>query len=199
MRYLETIFGSLFLFFYDILIYNKSEEEHLAHLGIVFELLRAHQLYLKKSKCSFVESHVAYLSHIISHAGVTVDPEKIHVVHDWPHPQSCSALRGFLDLDGNYHIFIQNYGPLAAPLTSLLKKNSFIWNDEATQSFEALKLALAFTPSYKFPILRNYFWLSVTHPVGALGLSYSSSHTPMHISASSWQHGITNWQHMKEN
>ncbi|XP_068645192.1 uncharacterized protein [Aristolochia californica] len=45
-----------------------------------------------------------------------------------------------------YRKFIQNYGPVVASLTSLLKKNAFIWNEEATKSFAALKAALASVP-----------------------------------------------------
>ncbi|XP_068657920.1 uncharacterized mitochondrial protein AtMg00860-like [Aristolochia californica] len=131
---------------FQALMNEQISNDHLAHLRIVFDLLRAHQLYLKKSKCSFGASHVAYLGHIISHEGVTVDPEKIQAISEWPQPQSCSPVCGFLGLAGYYRKFIQSFGPLAAPLTNLLKKNSFQWNEEASMAFDALKNALASTP-----------------------------------------------------
>src|SRR5213078_1922052 len=37
----------------DILIYSNSEEEHLQHLRIVFDTLRAHKLFARPSKCTF--------------------------------------------------------------------------------------------------------------------------------------------------
>ena len=40
-------------FFYDILIYSQSEEEHEDHLRIVLHALREHRLYAKSSKCEF--------------------------------------------------------------------------------------------------------------------------------------------------
>jgi len=37
------------------------------------------------------------LGHIISPAGVIVDPKKVKAVLEWPVPKSLRALRGFLD------------------------------------------------------------------------------------------------------
>ena len=41
------------VFFDDILIYNKSWEDHVQHVDKVVQLLEAHQLYAKPSKCFF--------------------------------------------------------------------------------------------------------------------------------------------------
>jgi hypothetical protein len=54
------------VFFYDILVYSSSFEDHLQHLQQVFELLSADQWKVKLSKCSFAQNQVAYLDHIIS-------------------------------------------------------------------------------------------------------------------------------------
>ena len=84
------------VFFDDILIYSKTWVEHRQHVRIVFELLCTNMLFLKKSKCSFGESQVTYLGHVIHGAGVEVDVKKIKATTDWPTPQSVKALRGFL-------------------------------------------------------------------------------------------------------
>ena len=38
----------------DILIYSDNEQEHVAHVRKVFDILREHKLYAKRSKFSFV-------------------------------------------------------------------------------------------------------------------------------------------------
>ena len=57
------------VFFDDNLIYSSSWSDHLRHVKLVFEALRSHQLYLKRSKCYFGEESVSYLGHVISADG----------------------------------------------------------------------------------------------------------------------------------
>ena len=100
---------------------------------------------MKRSKCSFGVDSVAYLGHIISAAGVAMDPAKVQAIHDWPQPRSARAVRGFLGLAGYYRKFVHNYGTIAAPLTALLKEG-FAWTTEAAVAFSALKGAVTSAP-----------------------------------------------------
>ena len=49
----------------DIIIFSKTEEEHLQHLEIIFQRLCEAGLKLKWSKCSFMKLHIEYLGHLI--------------------------------------------------------------------------------------------------------------------------------------
>jgi hypothetical protein len=42
-------------------------------------------------------------------------------------------------------MFVQNYGKIVPPLTTLLKKNAFNWTLTTNQSFQALKEAMCST------------------------------------------------------
>jgi hypothetical protein len=139
------------VFFDDILIYSKSWADHLRHLRAVLSELRRHVLFVKRSKCAFGEPSVAYLRHTISADGVAMDATKVQAIHDWPVPRSARAVRGFLGLAGYYRKFIHNYGTLAAPLTSLLKKEGFSWGTEAAKAFEDLKTAVTAAPVLAMP------------------------------------------------
>lgn len=68
------------VFFDDILIYSKDEEEHLQYLQFVLETMRVNELYAKPSKCHFAQSLVDYRGHIITAVGVHTNPKKVLVV-----------------------------------------------------------------------------------------------------------------------
>jgi hypothetical protein len=139
------------VFFDDILIYSSSWAGHLQHLSIVLNALRAHQLHLKRSKCSFGASSVAYLGHVISAGGIAMDADKVAAVASWLTPRFTRGLRSFLGLAGYYRKFIRDFGLIAAPLMRLLQKDAFAWDDEAEAAFQALKGALSTGPVLHMP------------------------------------------------
>jgi hypothetical protein len=142
------------MFFDDILIYSSTWSEHLRHVYLVFKQLQAHKLYLKKSKCFFGARYVPYLGHVISADGVAMDGEKVQAVLSWPPPTTVRAVRAFLGLAGYYRRFIKDYGATAAPLTQLLRKDSFRWSAEAAAAFRALQRALTTTPCVRLGVRR---------------------------------------------
>jgi hypothetical protein len=89
-------------------------------VDIIFNELRAHRLHLKRSKCSFGTTSIAYLGHIISAEGVAMNADKVAVVATWPTPQSPRALRCFLGLAGNYRKYIRDFCLIAVLLARLL-------------------------------------------------------------------------------
>jgi hypothetical protein len=147
MKFLKNYFGGTFLFFfYDILVYSKTWEEHLNHLREVLEILQTHQLFVRRDKCQFGQDTICYLGHVISRHGVAMDLEKISAIVKWPTPSSVKALRGFLGLTRYYRKFIQGYGSIAGPLTQLLKKDAFEWTELAENAFSKLKQAMTTDP-----------------------------------------------------
>jgi hypothetical protein len=72
----------------DILVYSRIEEEHEDHLRLVLQKLQDHRLYVKLNKCEFWLKQVAFLGHIISKGGITVDPSKVQDVLSWNAPTS---------------------------------------------------------------------------------------------------------------
>jgi hypothetical protein len=141
----------ILVFFDDILVYSRSMQEHLEHLELALNILRQHQLFVKKSKCEFGRSELEYLGHIISSEGVATDAKKVQDMLDWPQPTTIKALRGFLGLTGYYRKFVRGYGVISKPLTVLLKKNGFKWDIAASKAFEELKQAMTTTPVLALP------------------------------------------------
>jgi hypothetical protein len=123
----------------------------------VLDELRRHQLFVKCTKCSFGAPSVSYLGHVISAAGMDMDPAKVQAIHEWPAPRSPRAVRGFLGLTGYYRKFVHNYGAIAAPLTALLKKEGFTWDDVAAAAFSTLKAAVTSAPVLAMPDFAKLF------------------------------------------
>jgi hypothetical protein len=103
MEYLDKF---VVLFIDDILIYSRSEEEHEGHLHLVLQKLRDHKLYAKLSKREFGLKQVAFLGHVISKGGISIEPSKVQDVLSWKAPTSVSDNQSFLGLAGYYRRFI---------------------------------------------------------------------------------------------
>ena len=130
----------IIVFIDDILVYSGSSEEHSEHLRIVLQTLRERQLYAKLSKCQFWLDKVAFLGHVISVEGVSVDPQKIEAVVNWKPPKNVSVVRSFLGLAGYYRKFVEGFSKIAAPLTKLTRKDvKYDWVDACQKSFDELK------------------------------------------------------------
>ncbi|KAA0051425.1 pol protein [Cucumis melo var. makuwa] len=148
-EFLDTF---LIVFIDDILIYSKTEAEHEEHLHMVLQTLRDNKLYAKFSKCEFWLKQVSFLGHVVSKAGVSVDPAKIEAVTSWPRPSTISKVRSFLGLAGYYRRFVENFSRIATPLTQLTRKGApFVWSKACEDSFQNLKQRLVTTPVLTVP------------------------------------------------
>jgi hypothetical protein len=103
MEYLDKF---VVVFIDDILVYSKREEEHVEHLRMVLEKLRANRLYAKFSKCEFWLTQVALLGHVISARVVLIDSGKVREVLSWMPPTNVSKIHSFLGLVDYYPKFI---------------------------------------------------------------------------------------------
>lgn len=99
------------------------------------------------------------MGHTVSESDEVMDKSKIQAVLAWPQLATVKQLRGFLGLFGYYRRFIKSYATLAAPLTNLLKKESFHWSEEAQAAFLQLKKAITLGPILALPDFSQPFIL----------------------------------------
>jgi hypothetical protein len=90
------------VFIDDILIYSQKMKEHDEYLCLVLQCLREHKLYGNLSKCSFYQSKIHYLGHVISSEGIIVDPTKGKAIMEWPILMNVPEVRIFMGLAGYY-------------------------------------------------------------------------------------------------
>ncbi|WP_227642596.1 hypothetical protein, partial [Klebsiella pneumoniae] len=67
-------------------------------------------------------TEIRFLGHVVSGAGISVDPSKVEAVSNWERPRTVFEIRSFLGLAGYYRRFIQNFSRIAVPLTRLTRK-----------------------------------------------------------------------------
>jgi hypothetical protein len=141
----------LLVFFDDLLIYNKTWEEHLRHLDQILSIMEEQSLYAKESKCEFGMMEVLYLGHIIGAKGVQVHQEKIEAIIKWPIAKTLTELRGFLGMCTYYRKFVKGFSQLCAPLTDLTKKGAFEWDEEAQITMDKMKKVMSTCPVLALP------------------------------------------------
>ncbi|KAJ0441335.1 putative nucleotidyltransferase, Ribonuclease H [Helianthus annuus] len=169
----------ILVFFDDILIYSKTWSDHLHHITVTLQLLLDNKLVAKLSKCVFGQQQVVYLGHIISSKGVAVDPEKILTIQQWPTPRNVKHIRSFLGLTGYYRCFIKNYASIGGPLTDLLRKDAFSWNDTTLNAFVTLKNLLSSTPILRLPDFSKPFTIETDASGTGIGAVLSQDKHPL--------------------
>jgi hypothetical protein len=71
---------------------------------------------------------VAFLAHVVSKGGISVDPSMVQDVLSWNAPMSVSDIQSFLGLAGYYRRFIEGFSKISMPMTELLEKDKkFKW------------------------------------------------------------------------
>jgi len=89
--FVNTIFADMLdvcvvVYLDDILIYSEDMESHQQHVREVLRRLRLHGLFAKPEKCEFHSDSVEYLGYCLSPDGLTMSPDKIQTISDWPEP-----------------------------------------------------------------------------------------------------------------
>ncbi|XP_074283676.1 putative mitochondrial protein AtMg00860 [Silene latifolia] len=108
---------------------------------------------LKKQLEELLEKgYVAFLGHVVSKEGVSVDPGKIEAVSNWERPKNVAYVRSFLGLAGYYRRFVKDFVKIAKPLTALTRKdNRFTWDEIYETAFLTLKERLTTAPILALP------------------------------------------------
>ena len=136
----------------DIIIFSKTEEEHLEHLETIFNQLREAGLKLKLQKCSFFKKHIQYLGHLISDEGIQPLPEKLESIAKMPIPKNAKQVKQFLGLVGYYRKFVPRFADISRILTKLTRKDQeFKWTPECDKCFHMLKDYLQEAPILRYP------------------------------------------------
>jgi hypothetical protein len=118
----EFIGKFVIIYLDDILIYSKSEAEHLKHLAIVMKKLQQEKLLINMKKSSFMKTELIYLGFVILANELRMDPDKVEVIKNWPSPRNIFEVRSFHGLASFYRKFIRNFSGISAAMMDTVKK-----------------------------------------------------------------------------
>ena len=143
----------------DICIFSKSEDEHVVHVHAVLQRLREHSLYVKPTKCEWMQTTIEFLGHIASADGLSVHPEKAAALQSWPAPTTLHELRSLLGTFGFWRPYIPHFAMITTCLSQLLKKGVvWRWRDDVEQAaLDALKSAINSAPVLMHPDMSKPF------------------------------------------
>ncbi|XP_051127821.1 uncharacterized protein LOC127249170 [Andrographis paniculata] len=154
----EFIEKFVVVYFDDILVYSTCLEDHLGHVRQVFHALRNAKLYGTLNKCIFRTNKIIFLGFVVGADGLKVDESKVAVIREWKKCTSVADVRRFLGMYGFFRRFVPHFSVIAAPLTSLLKKNvPFKWEASHEASFEKLRDSLTHAPVLALPDFERAF------------------------------------------
>ena len=131
----------------DIIIYSRSEKEHLVNLEEIFTRLKTAGLKLKLEKCCFFKNHIQYLGHLILADGIQPLLEKLESIAKMSAPRNPKEVKQFLRLVGYYRKFIPRFADISRVPTHLTRKDvEFKWTPECENCFQILKEFLQQAP-----------------------------------------------------
>ena len=59
----------------DMVVKSKVVSEHVEDLGVIFNILRKHNLHLNASKCSFGVGSGKFLGYMVTYRGIEMSPD----------------------------------------------------------------------------------------------------------------------------
>ena len=154
----------------DVISFGRSIPEALVRLEEVLARLSDFGQQLKAKKCTFMQTVVIFLGHIVGRTGLACDPAKLSAVPNWHAPVKVKAVRQFVGFVGYYRQFVKDFAELAEPLVALTRKGApFVWKDRQQMAFEALKACLICVPVLGFPTDDGRFLLETDTSLFAVG------------------------------
>ena len=171
----------------DVIIYSKTEEEHLVRLCAMLEHFMENGLKLKPSKCNFFRTEINYLGHKVSVAGMEPGTEGLKGIAEITPPGTYTQVCKFLGATGYFRCFIKGYAKIAKPLNDLLQgENSKLkahpvgLPPKALAAFQELKMKCLTVPVLAFADFKKPFLLETDASIEGLGAVLSQEQEDGH-------------------
>ena len=160
----------------NVIVFSRTEEEHLHHLRVVFACFLEHGLKLKPSKCHFLQDEITFLGHEISADRMKPGTANLKAIAEMAPPKTYTEIWQFTSMTGFFRWFIKGYSKIAKPLNDLLegeasklKSEELELTPEALKVFEELKMKCMTAPVLVFADFKKLFHLEIDASKEGLG------------------------------
>ena len=150
---------------------SPSPDAHKKHLRELFRLLEVNVININRQKCTFGQSEVRYLGHIVNQDGIRPLPSRVEDLLQFPVPDSKLGVQRFLGMLNYYRRFIPKIANVLVPLHLAVTqagrpKQSIVCDKACSDAFTSAKHQLA-----------NAVLLHHPNPFSATALTVDASET----------------------
>lgn len=134
--------------------------DHRDHGLTIISRLNQMNLKIKPSSVKLGYSHIRCLGHQLSGGGISIDPDKLVQLAEWPLPRTGPELQSFLGFVTFMRQHVRQFSDLTAPLEAVKLQKQIEWTDTLRHHFELTKQALARAPVLRFPDFSRPFHIA---------------------------------------
>ena len=148
-RWVDSVIGDLpgvFCYLDDLLVYNKTKEEHLKTIEEIFRRLDEAGLSIAPTKCEFGVKEIEFLGFKVNQKGITPITSKISSISKCPKPSKQKELLRYL---GMLNYYRHCYQPLQDDAASKPRTPAEILQCLYTLATQKLPPKTSFTEIWK--------------------------------------------------
>ena len=90
----------------NMLVKSKVKSDHVNDLENIFDILRMYKLRLNASKCSFGVESGKFLSYMVTHRGIKVNPDQIKAINNLQPPRNPKKVQRLIGMTTALNLFI---------------------------------------------------------------------------------------------
>ena len=125
----------------DVLIFSKTEKEHLTHIDQVLKAFAKHGLKVAPGKCEYFKDSINYMGHIISskqgYPTIQAQKSKIDAIRNLPTPKNAKETKSWVGMVSYLSQYVPYIQVLLKPIHKNTRKNCrFNWTTECDNNFK---------------------------------------------------------------
>lgn len=138
------------IYFDDIVIATKTEQEHDMLLKLIVEKAKQNNIKFNINKVQYKQNEIKFFGHVFNENGVKPDTEQVRATLKLAEPKDKKQLQRILGMINYLREFIPNMADLTSCIRELLKNEvMFSWTKVHTDAFNKIKAIISDLPELK--------------------------------------------------